>query len=96
MEGTNAALVANDIIANDWPMYRKDMGRTAVYSSDLPSDLTLRWTRELPPLTPAFRNSRLQFDAGYEPVAAGGMLVGASSETDSVTTYGASSGGGRW
>lgn len=87
---------AGNVIASDWPMYRKDVGRTAVCSSEMPVDLTLRWTRQLPRLTPAFHSPRLQFDAGYEPVAAGGMLLVASSETDSVTGYDASTGNLRW
>ena len=45
-------LIAGDVVASDWPMYRKDIGRTAVCQSEMPSDLTLRWTRQLPPLTP--------------------------------------------
>ena len=96
LTGSILLLFAGDVVANDWPMYRKDMGRTAVCESEMPSNLTLQWTRQLPPLTPAFHSPRLQFDAGYEPVAAGGMLLVASSETDSVTAYDASTGDRRW
>ena len=89
-------LIAGEKVESDWPMYRKDMGRTAVCQSEMPSNLTTQWTRQLPPLTPAFHNPRLQFDAGYEPVVAGGMLLVASSETDSVIAYDASTGDPRW
>lgn len=89
-------LIASDVIASDWPMYRRDAGRTAVCQSEMASNLTLQWTRQLPPLTPAFHNPRLQFDAGYEPVAASGMVLIASSETDSVTAYDARTGDHRW
>ena len=77
-------------------MYRKDSGRTAICTSDLPRDLTLRWTRQLPPLTPAFHSPRLHFDLGYEPVSADGMLLVASSRTDSVTAYNAITGELSW
>lgn len=90
------ALIACRANADDWPMYRKDVGRTAVCQSEMPSNLTLRWTRDLPVLTPAFHSPRLQFDAGYEPVASGGMLLVASSERDSVTALDASTGELQW
>lgn len=89
-------LFAGDAIAEDWPMYRKDSGRTGVSPAELPTDLALRWTRELPPLTPAFHSPRLQFDAGYEPVSARGVLLIASSRTDSVTAYDSVTGEQRW
>lgn len=87
---------AGDLCADDWPMYRKDSGRTAVRESDLPNELSLRWTRQLTPLKPAFHNPRLQFDAGYEPVAANGLLLIGSSRTDSVTAYDVKSGELSW
>ena len=49
--------------AGDWPMWRRDAGRTAVSADAVPDKPTLRWKRELPPLTPAFHSERLQFDA---------------------------------
>lgn len=82
--------------AEDWPMWRKDAGRTGVSDTKLPDDIQLLWSRELPPLTPAFHSPRLQFDAGYEPVVAKGCLLVASSLTDSVTCYAASTGQERW
>ena len=90
------ALSAGDTLADDWPMYRKDTGRTGVCKSEIPNDLSLRWTRQLPPLRPAFHNKRLQFDAGYEPVATNGLLLIASSRTDSVTAYETNSGKSVW
>ncbi|MDG1872475.1 MAG: PQQ-binding-like beta-propeller repeat protein [Mariniblastus sp.] len=89
-------LVVGKTMADDWPMYRKDAGRMAICQTDLPSDLTLRWTRQLPPLKPAFHNPRLQFDAGYEPVSAQGILLIASSQTDSVLALDAMTGNKIW
>ncbi|MFK8115216.1 MAG: PQQ-binding-like beta-propeller repeat protein [Rubripirellula sp.] len=89
-------LVTASVSADDWPMYRSDSGRTATLSSEMPSELQLRWKRQLPALTPAFHSERLQFDAGYEPVSADGVLLIASSQTDSVTAYDTMTGDQRW
>lgn len=83
-------------LANDWPMWRHDAGRTGVTQEALPSKLELSWIRELPAITPAFHSPRLQFDAGYEPVVTKGRLLIASSRLDSVTAYNASTGEELW
>lgn len=82
--------------ADDWPMWRHDAGRTGVTSEALPPKLELRWTRQLPAITPAFHSPRLQFDAGYEPVVAKGRLLIASSRNDSVSAYDTSTGKELW
>ena len=82
--------------ADAWPMYRFDSGRRGVSAEALPDDLQLLWTRQLRPLTPAFHDTRLQFDAGHEPVVSDGILLIASSVSDSVTAYNADSGEQRW
>lgn len=82
--------------ASDWPMWRRDAGRTGVTEEQLPAKLELLWSRVLPTTTPAFHSSRLQFDAGYEPVVAKGRLLLASSRNDSVTAYDASTGKTLW
>jgi len=49
--------------AADWPMWRCDAGRTGASAAELPPQLHLRWTRELPPTLLAWPNeSRLHFD----------------------------------
>ncbi len=88
--------VVATVSAEDWPMYRHDAGRRGVTQESLPKDSQLAWIRELPPLKPAFNNSRLQFDAGYEPIVAGGHLLIASSRTDSVTAYDTRTGKQLW
>jgi glycerophosphoryl diester phosphodiesterase len=82
--------------STDWPMWRRDAGRTAVSAHKLPADLSLRWVRHLPPLRPAYHSERLQFDAGYEPVAAGGLVFVGSSRNDSVTAFDELTGEERW
>lgn len=77
-------------------MWRADAGRTATVSPALPEKLKPIWTRELPPLTPAYRDARLQFDRGYEPVVLGKRLFLASSREDSVTAYATDTGVELW
>lgn len=82
--------------ADDWPMYRFNSGRTASTPETMPRNLSLAWSRQFRPPSPAFRDKRLQFDAGYEPVVADGTLLIASSQTDSVKAYDAISGEQKW
>lgn len=92
---TRATAAAGD----DWPMWRHDAARTAVSAESLPRPLHLQWTRHYPALRPAYwqvRQDRLQFDAGYEPVAAGGRLFFGSSRNDSVTALDAKTGRELW
>lgn len=77
-------------------MYRKDAGRTGATAAEPGDGWQLTWSRDLPPLTPAYHSGRLQFDAGYEPVVSQGRMVVASSKTDSVTAYDSSTGEQLW
>lgn len=90
------ALLSDSSFANDWPMWRHDAGRTAVTKGELSESLRLKWVRHLPPVAPAFHSARLQFDAGYEPIVAGGQLLIASSRSDSVTAYDIRTGEESW
>lgn len=62
---------------NDWPMWRHDVGRSGATAHALPTDLQLRWVWNLGRTTPAWPASqtKIQFDAGFEPVCAEGCLV---------------------
>jgi outer membrane protein assembly factor BamB len=82
--------------AEDWPMWRHNSGRTGISTGSLPDSTSLAWARDLPAIEPAFHNERLQFDAGYEPVVAGGKVLIASSKNDSVTAYDSDSGRESW
>ena len=90
------ATEVTSVKASDWPMWRRDAGRTAVSPDQIPEKLSLRWKRILPPLKPAFHSERLQFDAGYEPVVSAGLLIVGSSRNDSVTAYDSATGEQRW
>ena len=91
-----AILLPTTALAADWPMWRADSGRTARNADPLPENLSVRWVRQLAPLRPAYRHHRLGFDGGYEPIIAEGRLFLASSRTDSVTAYDASTGRSLW
>lgn len=87
---------ANFAYGSDWPMWRQNAGRTGTTTESLPKSLSLKWVRQLPEITPAYHNPRLQFDAGYEPIVADNFLLLASSRNDSVTAYEASTGRKLW
>lgn len=80
----------------DWPTWRHDPGRTGATPEVLPAKLNLQWTLKLPPLVPAYKDQRLQFDKGYEPIVTRGKLIVGSSWTDSVTAYDAGTGEQAW
>ena len=78
-------------------MWRHDSGRTAASGEVLmKGNLRLLWQRHLPVIRPAFRDVRLQFDKGYEPVAAASRIFVGSNLDDSVTAFDASSGRQLW
>ena len=77
-------------------MWRGDAARSAQSPQALPETLHVQWTRHLPPLRSAFRQKRLQFDAGYEPIIAGGKVLVASSRSDSVAAFSLADGSNLW
>ncbi|MBM4156270.1 MAG: hypothetical protein FJ221_14765 [Lentisphaerae bacterium] len=64
--------------AADWPMWRHDAGRSADSPEELPAQLSLRWTRDYGPRTPAWEDPLNQdlmpFDSVFEPVVLGDLL----------------------
>jgi len=84
--------------AHDWPMWRYNAGRCAASPEELPAKMHLQWARELAPPKPAWPKSqqRLQFDASYEPVAAGKTIFVGSMVSDSVTAYDTETGIEKW
>jgi outer membrane protein assembly factor BamB len=85
------------VVGADWPMWRYDASRTASSPEELPADLHLHWWRDEPRPVPAWpEDSRLWFDANYEPVVSGGVLVFGSAQTYSVTALDTESGEVRW
>lgn len=82
--------------ASDWAMWRMDPARSAQTEQLLPESLHLQWVHRLPQLEPAYKNERLQFDAGYEPVVKDEILFFGSSQNDSVTALDLKTGKQLW
>ncbi|HID23144.1 MAG TPA: hypothetical protein EYP14_12180, partial [Planctomycetaceae bacterium] len=82
--------------AVDWPMWRYDAARLAEAPGPLPDRMRLQWVRHFPPLEPAHRNPRLQFDAGYEPIVVGETLLVGSSRNDRLTALDTGTGEEKW
>ena len=82
--------------AEDWPTWRHDAGRTNISAEKIPAPLRLQWKRQLPPVTPAFRKSRLQFDQGYEPIVLGDTMYVALPHIDAVVAYAVETGKEKW
>lgn len=85
-------------LAKDWPQWRYDAGRIACSPEMLPKNLHLQWVRELPAPRSAWPASqkKLLFDASYEPIAVGGLLILGSMNDDAVTAYHAATGEPAW
>ena len=72
----------------DWPMWRADPQRSGATPTRLADQLHLQWTRALPARRVAWPNeTRLQFDASYEPIVLGKRMFIASSVDGSVAAY---------
>ena len=83
--------------AADWPMWRRDSGRTAQTSESLPETLSLQWTRQLAAPMPAWpEDPRLGFDASLEPIVMGQTVFVASAATESVAAFDSRTGQERW
>ena len=83
--------------AKDWPTWRHDPSRSSATDEVLAKELHLQWTREQPPLTPAWpEDTRLHFDAHYEPIVAGKTMFVSSSHSDSVSAVDTETGELRW
>ncbi len=90
-------MLAAQVRAGDWPQFRYDVGRTAASPHELPTNLELRWTRNLPTPQPAFPHEvRLAYDASYEPVVIGHTIFIPSMVSDSVTALDTETGNQRW
>ena len=91
-------LRAGPAFAADWPEWRCDARRSAASPENLPADLHLEWVRRLPAPAPAWPASqtKLQFDASYEPVVAGKRLFVGSMVSDRLTAYDTATGKELW
>lgn len=92
-----AVLASCPSIADDWPTWRYDAGRTGACPTALPDKLKLQWRRELPPVVPAWPyERRMQFDTCYEPVVMGRSIFIGSPVDGSVAAYDTDTGDLKW
>ncbi len=96
--GVVSLLIVGSASAGDWPTWRADANRSAAADEQLPASLSLNWTIKLPPLTPAWNeeDSRIHFDACYEPIVVGRTMVFASSRNNSVTAIDTRTAATKW
>jgi len=80
-------------------MWRYDAARSAAAPDGIATNLTLLWSRKLPPVRQAWPQEplqRLNFDASYEPVVMGKLMFLASPNDGSVTAYDTDTGAETW
>ena len=83
--------------AADWPMERADPRRSASTSEELPLELSLAWTLQLPAPDPAWPDApRLDFDVGPSPVVVAGRLFVASPREDRLRAFDLRDGAALW
>jgi len=83
--------------AADWPTWRHDANRSCASPAELPRDLRLQWTRDYPPLDPAWPDDpKVAFDVAYEPIVLGKSMFVASSANDSLTALDTETGDEKW
>src|SRR5262245_1336036 len=92
-----APALSGDGDITDWPMSRHDARRSGATPLELPAQLHLHWSRQLPRLSPTWPDQpKLSLDAAYDPIVADDTLFLASSRTDSITAYDVTTGEQRW
>jgi outer membrane protein assembly factor BamB len=85
---------------SDWPMWRCDAYRSAASPEQLPSELTLQWTREFSPRKQAWDDTLnldlMTYDRVFEPVVMNGRLFLGFNDRDKLTAYDVETGAELW
>ena len=88
------------IQAADWPMWRRDAGRTAASVGELPRELDLLWVREYSPRRPvwddALNRDLMPYDRVFEPVVAGGRMFVPFNDSDKLVCLDTDTGEELW
>jgi len=86
--------------ASDWPMWRYDASRSAASTEQLPSELTLQWTRKFSPRKQAWDDTLnldlMTYDRVFEPVVMNGRLFIGFNDRDKLTAYDVETGAELW
>lgn len=93
--------IASCGLANDWPMWRFDAGRSAAaLSSKLPTQLQLEWTRTYSKRTPVWddplNHDLMQYDRTFEPIVKDGRMFIGFNDADKVVAIDVESGKEIW
>ncbi len=92
-----AGLLPQAVQAHDWPMSRYDATRSAASPQQLPATLHVRWSRDYPPQTAAWpEQDKMQYDAAYDPIVVGKLLILNSSRHDCVRALDTDTGKLQW
>ena len=90
----------NVILAEDWPTWRGDAGRTASSAEVLPESLNLQWILTFPKRERVWddplNHDLMSYDRLLEPVVAGTLMFVSFSDTDKVVAYDIDTGIERW
>jgi len=97
-----AALAVTPVhsVAEDWPMWRYDAGRTAASPEDLADELHLLWERQYAPRTPVWddplNQDLMPYDRAFEPVVLGDTVFLGFNDSDKLVALDAATGEERW
>lgn len=87
-------------LADDWPMWRYDAGRTAASPIQLPAELELLWQRTGTPRVQAWDDplnlDLMTYDRVFEPIILDGNLYIGHSDSDKLLALDAESGTELW
>jgi len=94
---TTVLILAGNLPAADWPMWRYDANRSAATPTGLPAKLHLQWKREYRPTTAAWPDqAKMQFDIVREPVVVGQTMYFNSSRYDALRAVDTRTGEEKW
>ena len=86
--------------ADDWPMWRYDVQRSAASPQPLPERLDLQWVRDYPQLEPTWDDplirDLMQNDKIYEPIVLGKTMFVGSNVFDCITALDTETGEEKW
>ncbi|MDB4632500.1 PQQ-binding-like beta-propeller repeat protein [bacterium] len=90
----------NVTLADDWPTWRADAGRTASSAEVLPKSLNLQWILTFPKRERVWddplNHDLMSYDRLLEPVVAGKLMFVSFADTDKVVAYDIDTGIERW
>jgi len=95
-------LLSASLLADDWPMYKRDAHRSSATDENLTFPMSPAWVyRSVQPPRPAWPEpvkvlNRLDFDYAFHPVIAEGLVCFGSSADDTVRALDAATGAERW